>query len=213
MPNDYIKEMLDNNDINQVYQVFESHLVSRQAVDILLRKPFTRDDFNEFLEERKRTIFESINTQLIEEKIKLPAHLKQLDSEIEEIELAIRRTIVETIGNDLNSFKENVPQHIQQKIQIRVDSDIKKKPDSSLDNYNNFSKRIEFFDLREYQETIVSKQNWDKFISIFKDKNSLEIRFNQLGTLRNGIRHSRSVSEIEQMDGEVAIKWFKTVLK
>ena len=213
MPNDYIKVMLDNNDINQVYQVFESHLVSRQAVDILLRKPFTRDDFNEFLEERKRTIFESINTQLIEEKIKLPAHLKQLDSEIEEIELAIRRTIVETIGNDLNSFKENVPQHIQQKIQIRVDSDIKKKPDSSLDNYNNFSKRIEFFDLREYQETIVSKQNWDKFISIFKDKNSLEIRFNQLGTLRNGSRHSRSVSEIEQMDGEVAIKWFKTVLK
>ena len=86
MPHDYIQEMLDNNDENQVYQVFESHLVSRHAVSILLRKPFTKGDFDEFLEERKRTIFDSIQTQLIEEKIKIPAHLKDLDAEIEEIE-------------------------------------------------------------------------------------------------------------------------------
>tara|TARA_B100001559_G_C16267609_1_gene514553 strand:+ start:45 stop:686 length:642 start_codon:yes stop_codon:yes gene_type:complete len=213
MPHDYIQEMLDNNDENQVYQVFESHLVSRHAVSILLRKPFTKDDFDEFLEERKRTIFESIQTQLIEEKIKIPTHLKDLDAEIEEIEHSIRRTIIKTIGDEMDKYINSVPQHIQDNVQRRIDADIKKKTNSSYDDYKNFSKRIEFFDLREYQETIISKLNWEKFNSIFSDKQSLENRFNQLSTLRNGIRHSRSVSEIEQMDGEVAIKWFKTVLK
>lgn len=213
MPHDYIQEMLDNNDENQVYQVFESHLVSRRAVNILLRNPFTKDDFDEFLEERKRTIFESIQTQLIEEKIKIPAHLKDLDAEIEEIEYSIRRTIIKTIGDEMDKYINSVPQHIQDKVERRIDADIKKKANASYDDYKNFSKRIEFFDLREYQETIISKLNWEKFNSIFSDKQSLDIRFNQLSTLRNGIRHSRSISEIEQMDGEVAIKWFKTVLK
>lgn len=213
MPNDYIQEMLDNNDENQVYQVFESHLVSRQAVSILLRKPFTKEDFDEFLGERKRTIFESIQTQLIDEKINIPAHLKDLDTEIEEIEYGIRNLIITTIGVEMDKYITSVPQHIQDKVQRRVDVNIKKKANASNDDYDDFSKRIEFFDLREYQDIIISKHNWERFVSIFKDKQSLDIRFNQLATLRNGIRHSRSISEIEQMDGEVAIKWFKNALK
>ena len=213
MPHDYIQEMLDNNESNQVYQVFESHLISRQAVDILLRKPFTKADFDEFLEERKRSIFEAIQTQLIDEKINIPAHLKHLDIEIEEIEYAIRDKIVQLIGDDMESYLERVPQHIQDNIQRRVDSDLKKKPHASVDDYKSFSSRIEFFDLSEYQDTITSKTNWDLFSEIFKDKTNVTNRFSQLGTLRNGIRHSRSISEIEPMDGEVAIRWFKTVLK
>ena len=136
-----------------------------------------------------------------------------MDAEIEKIEYSIRRTIIKTIGDEMDKYINSVPQHIQDKVQRRIDADIKKKANASYDDYKNFSKRIEFFDLREYQETIISKLNWEKFNSIFSDKQSLDIRFNQLSTLRNGIRHSRSISEIEQMDGEVAIKWFKTVLK
>lgn len=213
MPHDYIQEMLDNNESKQVYQVFESHLVSRQAVDILLRKPFTKADFDEFLEERGRSIIEAIQTQLIDEKINIPAHLKHLDSMIEEIEYAIRETIVSIIGEGMESYKERIPQHIQAKINIRVESDKKKKTNLVEDDYDNFSKRIEFFDLSEYKDTILSKQNWDLFSSTFKDKSNLMSRFSKLSALRNGIRHSRSISEIEQMDGEVAIKWFESVLK
>lgn len=213
MPHDYIQEMLNNNDPNQVYQIFESHLISRQAIDILLRKPFNKSDFDEFLEERKRTIFEAIQTQLIDEKLIIPAHLKHLNNEIEEVEFALRNIIVSTIGNDMNSYKEKVHPRIQDKVQQRVDSDKKKKPDAAAEDYNNFSKRIQFFDLSECQEIILSKNNWELFSNIFKDKNNVMNRFSQLGNLRNGIRHSRSISEIEQMDGEVAIRWFKTILK
>lgn len=213
MPHDYIKEMLDNNDSNQVYKVLESHLISRRAVDILLRKPFTKIDFEEFLEERKRTIIDAIQIQLIDEKINIPAHLKNLDIEIEEIEFAIRELLVSVLSDEIHNYKDQVPQHIQDNVQRRISLDLKKKPSASQEDYLSFTKRIEFFDLNEYQETIISKINWEKFSKIFIDKNSLSIRFSQLSNLRNGIRHSRSISEIEQLDGEVAIKWFKTVMK
>lgn len=212
MPNDYIKEMFDNNDQERVYEVLESHLINRNAVEILLRNPFTKDDFDDFLEERKRAIFEAIQTQLIDEKIVLPPQLKKLNIEIEEVEIKIRNLVVSVIGNDDNSYKEKVPSHIQEKVQFRVASDKKKKSESEID-YSNFSKKIEFFDLSEYKDVMTTKTNWNLFEPIFKDKNNLILRFNQLGSLRNGIRHSRTLSEIEQMDGEVAIKWFKTILK
>lgn len=212
MPYDYIREMLDNNDASQVYQVLESHLISRKAVEILLREPFTKEDFDEFLEERKRTIFEAVQTQLIEDKIELPTHLKALDAQIEEIEFALRELIVNAIGRDHADYQEAIPPHIQDKVQRRIDSDVKKKPGVSAEDYLDLSKRIEFFDLREYEETIVSKGNWNLFIDVFKDKTNLGNRFNQLGTLRNGIRHSRSISEVEQLDGEAAIKWFKATM-
>ncbi|MBV7440051.1 DUF262 domain-containing protein [Weeksellaceae bacterium TAE3-ERU29] len=212
MPSDYIQEMFNNNDKNEVYKVFESHLISRHAIDILLRKPFTKTDFDEFLEERKRTILEAIQTQLINDKISIPIHLKHLNEEIEEIELAIREKIVSIIGKDMENYKLYIPQHIQDKVNRRIESDIKKKATAKIEDYNNFNKRIEFFDLTEYLDVITSKNNWDKFSNLFKDKNNLNHRFDQLRTLRNGIRHSRSISEIEQMDGEVAIKWFKSIL-
>lgn len=213
MPNDYMKEMLDNNDPNQIYKVFESHLISRQAVDILLRKPFTKSDFDEFLDERKRTIFNAIQYQLIDEKIDLPENLKDLDIEIEKIEFKVRDLITFIFNNDYQEYKNHIPQHIQDNVQRRIKLDLKKKPNLSEDDYMNFSKRIEFFELNEYLETIVSKTNWPKFLNTFSNKNNLNLRFLQLSNLRNGIRHSRTVSEIEQLDGEVAIKWFNTVLK
>lgn len=213
MPNDYIQEMFDNNDKERVYQVFESHLISRKAVEILLRKPFTKEDFEEFLDERSRTIIDAIQSQLINEKIAVPANLKHLNEEIEEVEIGIRKKIVAVIGDDFDSYKERVPPHIQVKVQSRIDSDLRKKPDVSPEEYHLFSKIIDFFDLMEYQDVILAKTNWDLFSDTFKSKHEVMNRFRELATLRNGIRHSRFVSEIEQMDGEVAIKWFKTILK
>ena len=126
---------------------------------------------------------------------------------------AIRELLVSVLGDEIYNYKDQIPQHIQDNVQRRISLDLKKKPSANQEDYLSFTKRIEFFDLNEYQETIISKINWEKFSKIFIDKNGLSIRFSQLSNLRNGIRHSRSISEIEQLDGEVAIKWFKTVMK
>ena len=72
--------------------------------------------------------------------------------------------------------------------------------------------KMEYFDLRELQETITSKAPWPKFESRFGTKEALIAKFDQLAELRNGIRHSRAVGEVVRMEGEAAIIWFKQVL-
>ena len=60
-------------------------------------------------------------------------------------------------------YKDQIPQHIQDNVQRRISLDLKKKPSANQEDYLSFTKRIEFFDLNEYQETIISKINWEKF--------------------------------------------------
>ena len=71
---------------------------------------------------------------------------------------------------------------------------------------------MEYFDLRELQDTIAGKVAWPLFEARFSTKESLAGKFDQLADLRNGIRHSRTVSEIVRKEGEAAILWFKEVL-
>lgn len=55
--------------------------------------------------------------------------------------------------------------------------------------------KLEYFDLRELQDTVVSKALWPRFEPKFANKDGLVTKFYQLAELRNGIRHSRAVSE------------------
>jgi hypothetical protein len=59
---------------------------------------------------------------------------------------------------------------------------------------------------------VVSKVTWPEFSEIFRSKENLAKRFDQLATLRNGIRHSRAISEITLKEGEAALLWFRQIL-
>ena len=213
MPNDYIAEMFENNNEDKVYDVLESHLISRKAVSILLRKPFEADDFNEFIEERKKTILQAIKTQLLENHIELPEHLQLIDAKIEKVELAFRDLLVTSFGESRENYIAHIPPHIIDKVNRRVASEVKKHPGKREDDFNSLSTWITFFDLSEYVETVISKQNWEAFQHRFNSKEELQSRMRHLGNLRNSIRHSRAVSDIVKMDGEAAILWFNTALR
>lgn len=63
MPNIYIAEMFaHSNDKESVYKVLESHLISRYAVEVLLRPSFTPEDFTDFINERKKTIKDELRS-------------------------------------------------------------------------------------------------------------------------------------------------------
>jgi hypothetical protein len=65
LPNAYLAEMFKNNrDKSKLYKVLESHLISKKAVEILLRENFNENDFREFLNERNHTIREKIEKLL-----------------------------------------------------------------------------------------------------------------------------------------------------
>jgi len=70
LPNVYLREMFrKNKDPEEVYELLESHLISKKAVDILMRKEFLKEDFEEFIKERQKTIIDEIKKFLkIEEK-------------------------------------------------------------------------------------------------------------------------------------------------
>ena len=213
MPNQYLKEMLEHNDPDKVYDVLSSHLISKKAVEILLRDPFTKPDFDAFLEERQNTIKDAIESVLIKEKIEIPVALQELNNGIEKVELALRDLIIDNLGNSYDNYKTTTPTHVQDKIKKRINTELKKKPQLSLEHFNSFEKRIQFFDLFEYFDLIVSKSNWLVFNEVFASKEQLQIRFNQLSALRNAIRHTREVSYIEKLDGKAAIAWFNEILE
>jgi hypothetical protein len=213
MPNDYIAEMLENNNEDKVYDVLESHLISRKAVSILLRKPFEAEDFNEFIDERKKTILQAIKTQLLENHIELPEHLKLIDTKIEKVEMAFRDLLVRAFGESKEEYSTRIPPHIIDKVNRRVASEAKKHPGKQEEDFSSFSTWITFFDLSEYVDTVISKQNWEAFQHRFNSKEELQLRMRHLGNLRNSIRHSRAVSDIAKMDGEAAILWLKTALR
>lgn len=208
LPNEYLPELISANGEERVREILESHFISPVAFDILLRQPFSADDFEAFLAERQRTVQDAIEDLLVKARLDLPLRLRELDAQIEEVELHLRRVIVTALNDDPTAL----PTHVQQKVKERLQVAAKKNPAMDLNRYQTLTGQLEYADLRELQDIIVTKALWPQFESRFGSKGSVAARFNQFAELRNSIRHSRSVSDITRKDGEAALLWFKQVL-
>jgi hypothetical protein len=208
LPNAYLPELIASNGEPTVRATLESHLISPAAFDILLRDPFTREDFEAFIGERQRTFQDAIEDLLVKARLDLPPRLRELDVEIEEVELALRHAIADGLNDDASKM----PSHVQQRVSERVRAAARRNPALSTDHYSSLTGQLEYFDLRELQDTIASRALWPEFESRFGTKDGLNVRFGQLAELRNGIRHSRTVDEITRADGEAALLWFRQVL-
>lgn len=208
LPNEYLPELIKSNGEDAVRAILESHFISPAAFDILLRNPFTPNNFEAFLTERQRTIQDAIEDLLIKERLDLPPRLRLLDSQVEEVELGIRKVIATTLGDN----PALLPSHVQQKIDERLRKVAKKNPALNLQDYKTLSSQLEYADLNELESVIVTKAQWLKFQDRFGSKELLATRFGQLAELRNSIRHSRKVNDVTRKDGEAAILWFRQVL-
>jgi hypothetical protein len=208
LPYEYLPELIEANGEEAIRKILESHFISPVAFDILLRKPFTPSDFEAFLTERQRTIQDAIEDLLVKARLDLPLRLREIDAEIENVELCLRAIITAALAND----PAQLPSHIQQKIAERLQTAAKKNPAMNMKEYDGLSSQLEYADLRELQAVLVTGALWPVFQSRFGNKEAVAIRFNQLAELRNSIRHSRKVTEVARKDGEAAILWFKQVL-
>lgn len=208
LPFEYLRELIQQNGEETVRAILESHFISPAAFDILLRESFGPDDFEAFVAERQRTLQDAIENLLIKERLDLPPQLRELDAAIEQIELALRKRIEGTLG----PATEQVPPHVLQKVDERISRATRKNAGLDAERFHTLSGRLEYFDLRELQDTITARVPWPQFESRFGTKEALAVKFDQLAELRNGIRHSRAVGEVVRMEGEAAIVWFKQVL-
>jgi len=213
LPNIYLKKMFENNDDEKVFEVLNSHLISRKAVKILLRDPFTTDDYNEFIDERRQTIIQTIENILIKEKVNLPENLNIIDKELEKTEISIRNLIIQKLQiSSVDEIKEKLPQHVLDKIKTRIDRERRRNPVIVEEGIERTNFWIQFSDLQELQQIITNKNCWHEFTEIFISKEKVTNEFNDLANLRNGIRHSREVDKITQMKGEASLLWFKQQL-
>ena len=209
LPNEYLPEWFAANGEETVKDILKSHLISPAAVEILLRVPFTPEDFRQFITERQQTIRAAIESLLIKERIDLDPSLRELDERLEQVELRLRSLVRKTLDDDFNL----VPQRVQNSVSERIERAVKKNAALDDANYENLSQKLEFFDLRELQTTMEGKQLWPRFEAVFKNKTSLLTKFNQLAELRNSLRHSRTVTDIVKKEGEASIIWFSQILK
>jgi hypothetical protein len=207
-PNAYLPDLMKQNGEETVRGILDSHFVSAAALAILLRKPFKSEDYEAFVAERQRTLMEAIENLLIKERLDLSPQLRELDQRVEDIELALRARISDTVGGDAS----RLPSHVIQKVEERVMAAAKKNAAIDPDEYKILTRRLEYCDLRELQDTILSKALWLDFQNCFANRETLAMKFGQLAELRNGIRHSRTIDEITRKEGEAAILWFSRVL-
>ncbi len=208
LPNAYLPELIAANSEATVRGILETHFISPAAQAILLRDPFTPEDFEAFIAERQRTLQDAIESLLVKERIDLPIQLRELDERIEQTELDLRNVVDQGLDNDMALL----PPHVVQKVRERIDRALKKNAALDSDFYDTLPGMLEYCDLREIQDIITGKTHWNRFSSRFVNKETLNGKFGQLAELRNGIRHSRAVDEVTRKEGEAAILWFEKIL-
>lgn len=208
LPNEYLPELISENGESTVRAILESHFISAKAQEVLLRNPFTTDDYEIFITERRRTIIEAIENLLIKERLDLSPHLRELDQAVERIEISLRMLISDTLNDD----PTRIPDHISLKVDERISKTVKKNVAVDSNDFHSLRNKMEYFDLRELQQVIANRAIWPHFESVFRNKAPLDNKFDQLAELRNCIRHSRTVDEITRKEGEAAIMWFDQVL-
>ena len=180
---------------------------------------YTVDNYELFLEKRRKKLTEGINSFLksfYEDSAKggINKDLQHYDQEIEKIEISLRNILAERLelACELDAFAELIPNHVKEKVNARVKNWLGKNPGEDKSQFYNLRRRLDFFDMQEYKDVIASKQNYPSFEELFGKKGTLEIRFNQIAELRNSIRHSRDVTDATIKDGEAAIAWFGSVI-
>lgn len=209
LPNEYLPELIAANGEKSVRTILESHFISPSAQEILMRDPFTADDFELFIAERQRTIQEAIEHLLIKERLDLSPQLRELDESIELVELELRSVVANALSND----PAQLPTHITPKVEDRIQRAMRKNAALDAEYYQTLEGKLEYFDLRELQDTFTNKALWPLFEPRFANKVTLAAKFDQLAELRNSIRHSRKVDKITSKEGEAAILWFEQVLQ
>lgn len=181
-------------------------------------KLYELDNYEQFLTVRRELLCKGINNFLSsfysdENHSDIAHDLMHYNDKIEQIELKLRNLLAEklNVAAELDAYQEFVPQHLKDKSEARIKSWLTKNPGEYKSQFLRLRRRLDFFDLQEYADLISSKINWPLFEEVFGSKGNLQIRFNQIAELRNGIRHSRGATVSAINDGEAAISWFDSV--
>jgi len=212
LPNTYIRDLFKRvKKKDDVYKMFESHLISRKAVDILLRDPFKEIDFKEFIAERKEVIIKHIK-ELIGATTELEQRIeKDSNNALNDLEKKLRLFISEILQSKFGPdyWKQGIPGYVKEKVEKRISIDLKKYPFSN--NFVSAKKKLNYIDFSEYFPIISA--HWELFEAYFINKNNCLMHFNNLMDYRNPDKHVREKNNIVIKLGEAAIEWILSIIE
>jgi hypothetical protein len=172
--------------------------------------PLSADDFDGLLSWR----LERLSDMLAEEAGRvgttaadLDPQQARLDARITAVELQLRQIILDGLSNDASL----IPTHLIQKVDERIAAAARRYPGGTSTHDPTLAEKLEYFDVRDLQETLTAKALWSYFEPVFRTKETLNARFGQLAELRNTVRHSRTANEVTTKDGEAALLWFAQI--
>ena len=184
LPCEYLPALIAGNDEGAMREILDSHFISADAFSILLRDPFTPDDFEAFLGERRRTLQAGMEDLLVKGRLDLTSDLRRLDAQIESVELKLRILIDETLARD----ETQLPGHMREKLRERSDAALRRQPGLNLHGLAPLNARLEYADLHDLREIISSKHHWPSF----------ETRFRSKGAAADSLRSAERVEEHDQ---------------
>jgi hypothetical protein len=170
-------------------------------------------NYDRFLARRRELIADRLNTFLATDLADMPRrhsdpYIRDLDAQVERVELAIRRLIATELASDATPL----PGHISQRVQEKISNAVRKNPSAAAD-FESLDAQLQYSDFRDLQDIITAKTLWSKFEPVFGTKESFNARCGQLGELRNTIRHSRPMNDVTEIDGRAALRWFSQTLR
>jgi len=211
LPNVYMREMFDrkkNND-KAVYDLLESHLISRKSVEILMRENFTESDYCEFIKERKEFFLKKIK-ELIGAGTEMEQRIdKDANSALNGLEVDLRSFIDVVLREKYgeNYWVQRIPGDVKEKISKRIDAEIRKNPFVKVSSPRE---KIDYIDFSEYFSII--GMNWELFEKYFVTKEQCIMHFNHLIDYRNPEKHVREKSEVTKKLGEAAMEWLHAII-
>jgi hypothetical protein len=187
-------------------------VLASQMLPVGADSPLGADDFDGFRSWRMDQLYDA----LIERAGSYQTPVEQLDpqrtklnAKLEAAELELRELVLVRLDGDANAL----PDHIAVKARERLEAAARKDPTRRIDESPALAEQLQYFDLRDLQELLTAKRTWERFESMFRSRDMLNMRFMQLAELRNAIRHSRELTGVMIKDGEAALLWFEEALE
>lgn len=200
-PSDYMKEILKGYDSHDEFErVMATHLIP-----VGDDSGIWTDDYELFLDQRASLLMDEIRRRC---GIGSRIHAQERDLVVNQLENALRDTIHETLLKQTAEYWAlHIPSHTSDNLQRKIDQEARKSPGNSAERFDSPRAKLDYCDVTDYADIILSKTNWLLFQETFSSKGTCDRMFGDLREYRNALKHNRDMSEIVALQGQAAIVW------
>jgi len=214
LPNEYLKEMIETQGERETAELLKGHFINEHATSVLLRTPFTKEDYVEFINTRKQTLIEGIDRMIIKNEVTVETpKADAIRMELGQLERKLRVAVAEVLCSISNNpYEDFVSDRVKEEVDRKVLSEMKKSPHLTFADFNSFDKKLEKLTFGELTNIIYGKSAWKEFETMFKDKNQLIKRVDQLIPFRNKFAHNNDATDVELHDAKASLDWFGHII-